>query len=81
MIPVRDRVGLTLTGEVFLQKFKKIDDTARKDRTYNSAASLKWQANDDVSLNLQYSHTRADSNVSLYDYKRNIYTTSVEYTF
>lgn len=81
IMPVRDRVGLTLTAEVFLQKYEKVDSSKRRDRTYNGAASLKWQANDDVSLNLQYTHTRADSNVSLYDYKRNIYTTSVEYTF
>ncbi|MBI4827125.1 MAG: tetratricopeptide repeat protein [Nitrospirae bacterium] len=81
IIPLKDKVDLTLTGDVFLQGYEKINDTKRRDRTYNGSANVKWQVKNDISLNFQYAHTRADSNVSLYDYRRNVYTTAVEYNF
>lgn len=81
LMPLKDKVNLTLTCDVFLQKYEKIADFKRRDRTYNGSANVRWQVKHDVGLNLQYAHTRADSNVALYDYRRNIYTTSVEYNF
>ena len=32
-------------------------------------------------INLQYTYARADSNISVYDYDRNIYTAGIEYRF
>lgn len=81
LIPIRDNVGLTLAYDVFLQRYEKVDDTKRRDRTYSGSANVKWEVKKDINLNFQYAHTTADSSVAIYDYLRNTYTTAIEYTF
>ncbi|MBI4844449.1 MAG: tetratricopeptide repeat protein [Nitrospirae bacterium] len=81
LIPVADDVRLNLACEVFLQRYEKVNDVKRRDRTYNGSANVKWKINRGVTMNFQYAHTTADSSVSVYDYTRNTYTTAVEYTF
>ncbi len=53
----------------------------RSDRTYTGAAGVRWEILNGLNLNLQYSHTHADSNISVYEYKRNIYNVGLEYIF
>ncbi|MBF0320517.1 MAG: DUF560 domain-containing protein [Nitrospirae bacterium] len=73
-----------LNFEAFFQRYKN-DNTffgyKRKDDTYTGTASVVWQATNFMDVSVQYSHTTANSNIYLYQYNRNMYTTGVEFKF
>ena len=84
LMPVIDKVSVTISGEMFLQDYQHTNTSfgmKRSDRTYYGAAGVRWEILNGLNLNLQYSHTHADSNISVYEYKRNIYTVGFEYIF
>lgn len=84
LIPLKDKVRLTLSGEAYLQDYKNTHtafNIKRRDRTYTGTATLLWSIYRNLDANLQYSHTAADSNIAVYDYNRNIYTVGMEYSF
>lgn len=80
----RNDLNLILSGDALLQDYDNIHtifDKKRKDRIYTGSANLRWEMNKKISMNLQYSHTTADSNIRNYDYKRNIVTAGMELRF
>ncbi len=84
LFPLSERVRLALAGEAFLQDYKNthsVFGVKRRDRTYFGSVGIIWDIVDAVGLTIQYSHTRADSNISIYEYNRNIYTAGIEYRF
>jgi hypothetical protein len=84
LLPVIDKLSFTISGEMFLQDYQHTHTffgMKRSDRTYYGAAGMRWEMLNGLNLNLQYSHTHADSNISVYEYKRNIYTVGLEYIF
>ena len=80
LAPLSDTVRVVASGEAFLQnyRFNSIFEVTRRDRTYSGSASIIWQFSKFFDLNLQYTHTTADSNIPLYDYSRNIYLAGIE---
>ncbi|MBF0459089.1 MAG: tetratricopeptide repeat protein [Nitrospirae bacterium] len=80
---IQDLYGV-LNFEAFFQDYK-YDHTVfgykRIDDTYTGTASVVWAATKFMDVSLQYSHTTAYSNIYLYKYNRNMYTTSVEFKF
>ena len=84
LIPLIYRVSAMVSGEIFLQHYDHVHtvfDVVRKDKTYFGSVGLIWEVLKGLNLNLQYSHTTADSNVYVYDYRRNVYNIGVEYIF
>jgi tetratricopeptide (TPR) repeat protein len=84
LLPVIEKLSFTISGEMFLQDYQHTHTffgMKRSDRTYYGAAGMRWEVLNGLNLNLQYSHTHADSNISAYEYKRNIYTVGLEYIF
>jgi len=84
LMPLVSKLSLIFSGDIFLQHYDHthtVYGMERKDRTYFGSAGILWEAFKGFSLNLQYSHTRADSNISVYDYRRNVYSIGAEYTF
>jgi tetratricopeptide (TPR) repeat protein len=82
--PVIDGLTLQLNGDFFAQdylhehtSFNKV----REDTVYTAVAGLTWDITPNVSLNFQYNHTRAVSNIDQYDYRRNTITTGIEAGF
>ena len=55
--------------------------TKRQDRTYTGTAGIIWEALKGLNVNLTFTHTTADSNFAIYDYKRDVYSAGVEYSF
>lgn len=53
----------------------------RRDDIYNVAFGLIYGFIKNTDLILQYNHYRNQSNIALYDYKREVYTMGVEYRF
>lgn len=80
----RNDLNLILSGDAFFQDFDNVStvfNLKRHDRVYTGSANLRWEINKMVSMNFQYSHTMADSNITVYDYKRNMVTVGMELQF
>ncbi len=84
LVPVVNKLSLNFLGDVCLQHYDHthtLFGVRRRDKTYLGSAGIIYEVLKGFNLNLQYSHTRADSNIALYDYKRNEYTIGAQYTF
>lgn len=84
MVPLTSKVNLSVAGDMFLQHYENTHTAfgvKRRDNTYSGSAGIIWELTRGLNLNLQYSHTRADSNIAVYDYKRNVYMAGIEYSF
>ncbi len=80
----RSDLKLILSGDIFLQDYDNVNtifDIKRQDRLYTGTANLRWEAGKRFTMNFQYSHTTADSNIFVYDYSRNIVTLGMELRF
>lgn len=78
------KTNLVLSGDAFLQNYKNNNTVfggKRRDRIYTASSTLVKEIVRGLYLNLQYSYTRADSNIAVYDYDRNIYNAGIEYRF
>lgn len=78
------KTNLVISGDAFLQDYKNthtIFKVKRKDRTYTGSAMFTVELLKALNLNVQYTHVRADSNIDIYEYNRNIYTAGIEYRF
>ncbi|MFQ5586966.1 MAG: hypothetical protein ACE5GF_09125, partial [Thermodesulfobacteriota bacterium] len=52
----------------------------RRDHIVKIAPGLIYRYGDFI-LKLQYSHSRSESNITAYDYARNIYGAGIEYSY
>ena len=84
LIPILDKVSLSLSGELFYQDYTRthsIFGIRRNDKTYSGTIGLIWELWKDVTLNLQYYRAKADSNLFIYDYERNVFTVGIQFSF
>lgn len=89
-----EKLNLIASADYTLQNFKKVSTLSgiglpgfpdspkkREDKTLNITAGLSYDLFRFMKLNLNYTHTRANSNFPIYDYKRNIYTFDLSLNF
>ena len=84
LIPYKDKLNWTLTGGAFFQDFVNTHTTfnvKRGDNVYSVATQLAYKFHKDCELQVQYTHVRVNSNIDIYEYTRNIYSTGVEVKF
>jgi tetratricopeptide (TPR) repeat protein len=84
VMPVTKSVSMLMSGDILYEDYTNnhtVFGLKREDRTYSGMAGLKWELLKDLLLNLRYSHTKADSNIVLYEYKRNVLMAGLEYVF
>jgi len=84
LVPLLDKLNLTASGDMLVQDYKNVHTAfglKRKDKIYTGGLGLTYEILKDFNMNLQYSHTRADSNIAVYDYKRNAYIAGLELRF
>ncbi len=94
LYPLMNKVNLSLAGDMTLQHYKNIHTvsgtgtngypnvpTKRRDKIYNASGGVIYELLKGLSLSINYSYTRADSNFAIYDYKKNIYSFGVGYSF
>ena len=82
--PIYENLILNIGGDVYLQKYKNVHSVfniKRDDKIYSGSILLSWEAIKDLQVNLQYAHTKANSNIPVYDYKRNVYNLAIQYNF
>ncbi len=79
-----ERLNLTVTGDIFFQNFSKsntIYNVYRKDTVYTVSALAAYRLFKDAQIQLQYTHVVDNSNISVYQYTRNVYSAGVEIKF
>ncbi|MEW6118063.1 MAG: tetratricopeptide repeat protein [Nitrospirota bacterium] len=90
-VPLFRTIDFSVSGDAFLQDYTNTNTSTgpgfpetpkkRRDRTYSGTAVVTWEIMKGLNLNLQYSHTKADSNFAIYEYRRNQYLAGFEYAF
>ncbi len=83
-IPLIKRVSLQLGSDAYFQDFENRHTVFKKhrvDHTYTILAGFTINILKNVNLILQYTRTRCDSNIAIYDYTRNVLSSGVEIRF
>ena len=87
ILPLWEKFKLQLGAEIFLQDFRNASTIAafagkkRQDKNYMGTAGLIWDIHRNLSLMLNYTGIRNDSNIYLYDYIRHIFSVGAELRF
>jgi tetratricopeptide (TPR) repeat protein len=84
LVPLTYSLKLTLSGDALVNKFDTVHTVfgvTREDKIYSGAVGVTYEMVKGLNLNLQYSYTRSDSNIAVYDYDRNVYMAGLEYNF
>lgn len=82
--PVRDGVHLNLAADHYRQRYQNINTfygVHRYDMSTTLSSVLEWKPVQRASLKASYSFTRVLSNISVYDYRRNLGSLSFEYRY
>jgi len=83
-IPLIDKLDLQLGGQAILQNYENVHTVfgiKREDKYYQGLVGLSWEAFRHINIVAQYNRTRAESNIEIYDYKRDIYSLGFELRF
>ncbi|MBF0567169.1 MAG: DUF560 domain-containing protein [Nitrospirae bacterium] len=84
VFPITDKVYTVVSGEALLQDYNNVHTIfgkKRSDESYTGNVSFVWKASNNIDVTVQYSHNTTDSDIYIYQYKRNVYSTGVEYRF
>jgi len=84
LIPLWSRLSATASGEVQLQNYQNANSyfgVRRDDTLWNGVVGLSYEIRKGFKLNAQYAHTRAESNINIYDYTRNTVMCGLETVF
>jgi len=79
-----EKFNLTVSGDIFFQDFSKsntIYNVYRKDTVYTVSTLAAYKIFKDAEIQLQYTHVVDNSNISVYQYTRNVYSAGVEIKF
>ena len=83
-LPIGDSLKLQVGGDIFSQEYDSRHTTfgkTRKDMVYQGFTGLTWNFYKSMRLVSQFTYTRADSNIAIYDYDREIYSLGLEYDY
>jgi tetratricopeptide (TPR) repeat protein len=82
--PIGGGISIQANGDIFDQEYLHRHTTfekTRQDTVYTILSGLTWDISPNLSLNVQYNHTRSVSNIDQYDYRRNTVTAGLEASF
>jgi len=84
VIPLSQTLNFDLAGDLFFQEFterNKIYDQDRSDASKMVSAGVSWEFVPQSRLFARYQYFRCDSNIFLYEYRRELTSFGVEFTF
>ncbi|MBN2121390.1 MAG: tetratricopeptide repeat protein [Candidatus Omnitrophica bacterium] len=84
LIPLFEKLNLTISGGTFFQRFlssHSIFNVYRRDNVYTASSLIAYKFLEDSEIQVQYTYVRDSSNISIYDYDRNIYSIGVQLKF
>lgn len=92
--PFIEKLSIQIAGDYTWQNYRNINTYSgrgvrgfpltaekRKDRIYSFTSGVIFDISKAMRANINYYHLRADSNFPIYDYKRNIYTVELSFSF
>lgn len=81
---LNNRLKANVFGEYYHQQFKHVHTTygvKRRDDTLTAQASLTYTLLKPLDVSVGYAYIRDDSNIGVFDFKKNLYTMSIEFRF
>lgn len=84
LLPKFDRMNLTVSADAYFQNFHNTNvvyDVRRRDQVYTISALASYKVYKDSEIVLQYTRVQDDSNITVYNYDRNIYHVGVNFKF
>jgi hypothetical protein len=75
LTPITKNLTLNIGGEAYLQGFDNSHPVflkKRDDKTYTFNTMLSYKIYEDIDIQTQYVYIRADSNISIYGYSKNM---------
>ena len=84
LYPFWEKFKASLAGEIFLQEFDKTNSIfgkERDDQVYTISSMLAYNFWKAAELQFRYTFVKDKSNISVYDYNRNIFSLGFEYKF
>lgn len=79
-----NKLKANIFGEIYRQKFKNthtIYNKKRRDNIVSAQTSLTYTVLKPLDVSVGYAHIKDDSNISVYEYRKNLYTVNLEYRF
>ena len=83
-VPLSDRVTAQAGAQATLTDYKNVHtvfNQLREDEIYYGFFGLNFDLTRNLKLIGQYSHTTANSNIAIYDYRRDVYSVGLEYRY
>lgn len=83
LYPLREKIDLHMTGQYYNQSYTRQHSfygTKRKDNFFGMEPKITYSF-DKAVVSLRYSYSRNQSNISVYDYNRNVFTAGIEYKY
>ena len=84
LLPFLEKFKFNVNGEVFLQNYDNTHttyDKKREDLVYNASSSVSYEIIDNIELQFRYTYVNNQSNISLYEYTRQVISGGVQYKF
>ncbi|MBW2027840.1 MAG: tetratricopeptide repeat protein [Deltaproteobacteria bacterium] len=84
MVPLIPTLQFQASGEAYIQDYRHthtVFGVTRKDKMYRGSLGITWDFRKNTSLVVQFSPSRSDSNIGIYDYEREVYAAGIEYRF
>jgi len=84
LIPVLKQLNVTFSGDMFFQNFDHTHsffNVKRHDQVYTLSTLAAYKFYKESELQFQYTYVKDNSNISLYDYHRNIFSVGVQVKF
>ncbi len=84
LLPLTKTIRLMVSGNVISKDYLRTHSTynkKREDAVYTAGISLMWRVYGGLDLSLRYRHATAESNISVYEYNRNVYSAGFEYSY
>jgi hypothetical protein len=84
LVPVVDKLNVTVSGGISFQNFDSsntIFSVYRHDQIYTVSALAAYKFYKDSEVQMQYTFVKDSSNISVYDYNRNVFSVGVEIKF
>jgi predicted porin len=84
LVPIGEQLSIDLFAGAYFQDFDAVNfifNEQRSDATKNFAVGATWDMNASARLYARYQYSRADSNIFIYEHRRNLAMLGVEYGF
>jgi len=84
LVPVSEKLNWTVSGGTNFKRFSNthtVFNEEREDDVHTVTTLLAYKFHEDSELQFQYTHIKDSSNIGIYEYDRNIYSTGVQLKF